>query len=445
MIARRRTTSQLIVLITASLLMAFAFVLSEAPAAHAAGNADESGFYDATNSYRGQNGLAGLQYDAAASNVARAWSQQMANAATLSHNPNLVDQINSQVTTQWTRLGENVGFGPTVDNIQNAFINSSAHRANILGDYNRVGIGTVRDSSGRIWVTLDFLKAPDLTSAPAAPSSALTPGVLTPATMSWGNARSDIFKRGGDGALWTKTWNGSSWTGWSSLGGVLSSEPATASWGSGRLDVFALGGDGAMWHKALNGGTWGGWESLGGFFTAGPGAVSSGANRIDVFGRGADGALWTKSLNGSSWSGWKSLGGYIASAPDAASWGGGRVDVFAVGGNGTMWHRSMNNNSGSWTGWEDLGGGFSSGPGAVSWGGNRIDIFARGLDGQMWGLAWTGQGWYGWYPMGGGFSSSPDTSAPAVNRLSVMACGNDGAVWQKVWNGLNWSGWMSLG
>jgi hypothetical protein len=92
----------------------------------------------------------------------------MASGRTLSHNPSLVDQINAQVTTQWTRIGENVGYGTNSASLQNAFMNSTAHRNNILGDYNRVGIGAAYDSGGTLWVTLDFVKGPDLAPAPPA-------------------------------------------------------------------------------------------------------------------------------------------------------------------------------------------------------------------------------------------------------------------------------------
>jgi uncharacterized protein YkwD len=125
---------------------------------------DEGAMFNATNTSRAQNGLGPLQYDAAASNVARAWVYQMAASGTLSHNPNLAQQITQQVTPNWTRIGENVGYGPSVDVLENAFMNSPAHKANILGDYNRLGVGSTRDSSGQLWVVLDFVKAEPIAS-----------------------------------------------------------------------------------------------------------------------------------------------------------------------------------------------------------------------------------------------------------------------------------------
>src|SRR3954464_6029756 len=123
MIARRHA-ARLIMTVAALALMALTMLVGSANPAAAAPNSDESGFLAATNAFRQQNGLGALQYDAALSDVARGWTQQMANSRTLAHNGALVAQVNATVTNQWTRIGENVGYGPAVDSIQNAFYNS---------------------------------------------------------------------------------------------------------------------------------------------------------------------------------------------------------------------------------------------------------------------------------------------------------------------------------
>ena len=46
--------------------------------------------------------------------------------------------------TNWRWVGENVGYGPDVATVHAAFMNSPAHKANILDrDYTEVGIGAV--------------------------------------------------------------------------------------------------------------------------------------------------------------------------------------------------------------------------------------------------------------------------------------------------------------
>ena len=332
MIPRGHTSSKLIATALTFVLVAGGFMVVGGAARADAISTDEAGFFDATNAYRQANGLPAMQYDAAASAVARGWSQSMASSATLSHNPNLVNAIQAYVEPNWSRIGENVGFGPSVNSIQNTFINSPPHRANVLGDYNRVGIGVVRDGNNTIWVTLDFVKGPSLVvQAPPPPQPPSSDAVASPTTVTWPNGRVDVFQRGSDGALWGKALVHGVWSPWYTLGGALASEPTASSWGNGRIDVFATGLDGTIWHRFLTGGAWWPWYTLGGAFTSGPGAVSMSLNRVDVFAAGLDGSLWGRSLSGSIWGHWYTLGGLMASAPDVSSWGSGRLDVFAIG------------------------------------------------------------------------------------------------------------------
>jgi Uncharacterized protein conserved in bacteria (DUF2334) len=135
-------------------------------------------------------------------------------------------------------------------------------------------------------------------------------GYLTssPAATSPTTGDIDVFGRGGDGAVWWKTYY-TGWKSWTSLGGQLTSGtgPAACSWGSGRLDVFVQGTDGALWQKAYNNG-WAGWGSLGGKLTSSPAAATaSGSSRIDAFVRGTDNGLWEKTYIG-GWNTWTSIG-----------------------------------------------------------------------------------------------------------------------------------------
>ena len=107
--------------------------------------------------------------------------------------------------------------------------------------------------------------------------------------------------------------------GWEYLGGYLTSSPAATSSGTGAIDVFVRGGDGALWQRTYSKNAWGGWASLGGgiYSGTGPAASSWGAGRLDVFVEGTNGALYHQSYAG-AWSGWESLGGYLTSSPAAA-------------------------------------------------------------------------------------------------------------------------------
>ena len=118
------------------------------------------------NRERTTRGKAALRTVTGLRNISTNWSRSMANAQSLSHNPRRVQQVDSQVTTRWRKLGENVGFagadGETkvelARRVHRALMNSPGHRANILGDYNRIGVGIRIDARGRLWVTQVFMK-----------------------------------------------------------------------------------------------------------------------------------------------------------------------------------------------------------------------------------------------------------------------------------------------
>jgi len=69
--------------------------------------------------------------------------------------------IASTITgTSFFTMGENILVGPagySPDQMEAAWMNSPAHRANILsGAFNQVGVGTAYSADGRMWVCVDF-------------------------------------------------------------------------------------------------------------------------------------------------------------------------------------------------------------------------------------------------------------------------------------------------
>jgi hypothetical protein len=155
--------------ITAALL-----VVGLAPGAFAA---SEDSLLARINEERGAQGLAALASHWDLVDDAEAHSQAMMATENLHHNPNL-----GSVTTGWVSLGENVGVGPTVGSIHTAFMASPPHRGNVLGDFTHVGIGAVRASENRMWVTVVFMKA----SGSATTTTSTMPTTMpttTPTTM----------------------------------------------------------------------------------------------------------------------------------------------------------------------------------------------------------------------------------------------------------------------
>lgn len=128
------------------------------------------------NAERQASGLAPVAMHSDLVDDALAWSQHMRSQGSLSHNPNL-----SSVTANWGKLGENVGLGTSIPALHDAFMASSSHRGNILGDYNYVGIAVVEETSSKFWITVVFMKSldsqPDPTDEDPEPYSEVQPAV----------------------------------------------------------------------------------------------------------------------------------------------------------------------------------------------------------------------------------------------------------------------------
>jgi hypothetical protein len=158
--------------VTAALL---ALLPATAPAQTGNQATDEARFVTLINEARRQVAYGRIGVDAALASVARTWAGVMAANGAISHNPNLT----TQVGVVWFRITENVGMGPSVDTVHQAFMQSPGHRANILDrEINAVGVG-VAYAGGRIFVVEVFaqlLIAPPLPSSPPAVPTGLAPG-----------------------------------------------------------------------------------------------------------------------------------------------------------------------------------------------------------------------------------------------------------------------------
>lgn len=124
----------------------------------------------------------------------------------------------------------------------------------------------------------------------------------------------DVFMRGNNGDIYTETWNGSAWSGWTDIGSCPpgnASSPSVASWSSTNLQVYERGRDGNIYQIVWNGTSWGSWTSIGApsvGAVSDPSAYSRVSNWVDVFTRGADGKIYSTYWNGTSWSAWSSFG-----------------------------------------------------------------------------------------------------------------------------------------
>ncbi|HEV3364184.1 MAG TPA: CAP domain-containing protein, partial [Acidimicrobiia bacterium] len=80
-----------------------------------------------TNADRSRVGLRPLAMANDLSSLAQSRANEMARTGRLAHTSNLGSKVSG-----WKRLGENVGRGPNLRDIETAFMNSLSHRENIL-------------------------------------------------------------------------------------------------------------------------------------------------------------------------------------------------------------------------------------------------------------------------------------------------------------------------
>lgn len=117
----------------------------------------ETEFLQLINDERALEGMGPLAVYDDIQDDARLQAAAIRDAGYLFHNPDLAN-----VTSGWYALGENVGYGPTVQLLHDAFMGSPGHRANVLkADYNYGAAGVVIDENDVIWVAIVFLHGPD--------------------------------------------------------------------------------------------------------------------------------------------------------------------------------------------------------------------------------------------------------------------------------------------
>lgn len=113
----------------------------------------ERAFARKINGARGTLGFGQLRLDPQLSKSAKVHTREMARSRQLYHTP---DSALRRRVTNWSILGENVGYGGGVASLHSAFMDSPAHRHNVLlGSYRYVGVG-VLNRDGRMWVTVLF-------------------------------------------------------------------------------------------------------------------------------------------------------------------------------------------------------------------------------------------------------------------------------------------------
>lgn len=125
----------------------------------------EAWMLNEVNRVRANAGLGPVAPSSALTSIGRDWSQNMANAGGISHRPS--NQLSAMMPAGWSGWAENVAqapFGNQIGSVegavqwaQNALEQSPGHYANMVGDYNTLGIG-LHVQGTYVWVTQNFGK-----------------------------------------------------------------------------------------------------------------------------------------------------------------------------------------------------------------------------------------------------------------------------------------------
>lgn len=174
-------------------------------------------------------------------------------------------------------------------------------------------------------------------------------GLLDPPAVIYREGRYDVFARGLSNSVFQCTGSNGSFGSWIALGGALLGPPSAVSTAVGCFDLFGRGTDQRVWTRSVGPQSSSDWISLTATSGPDPGAVlldpvaiSLSPERVDLLVIGADQALWHRRRLGGVWQSWRRLGALrILSKPAVASSAPGRLDIAVHSTDKTLWHYRM--------------------------------------------------------------------------------------------------------
>jgi peptidoglycan/xylan/chitin deacetylase (PgdA/CDA1 family) len=261
-----------------------------------------------------------------------------------------------------------------------------------------------------------------------------------------------VFGRTASASVAMRTLRGSTWSGWTSLGGTVYGGPGAAAIGTASTAVVAIGSNNAVFRMTVtDAGAASAWTSLGGLATSKP-SVTVAPNGVEsVVMRGADAAAYIRQRAGSQWGPWYSMGGILAPvAPAVAVTANGALTVAVVGQDNAMWVKTRSA-AGVWSGWRRIGGAIDADM-ALGTNADRTKLVAvvRARSNKSAAVSVgtaDGTSWTSWTGIGGVLTSG---LAVTVNgsALEVFGVGQNNRLFRNsATNGVQvygWTGWRQL-
>ena len=120
-------------------------------------SANQTKMTDLVNSSRRSAGKSAVTANTTAAAKAQAWAEHMARTKVVEHTGG-GSRVDTSGLPKWCAVGENVGKASSIDAVHAAWMASASHKANILGNFNRVGTGVVR-SGNTVYAVQIFYRA----------------------------------------------------------------------------------------------------------------------------------------------------------------------------------------------------------------------------------------------------------------------------------------------
>lgn len=263
---------------------------------------------------------------------------------------------------------------------------------------------------------------------------------------------------GAKSALMVNRFNGSAWSGWTTLTGVVTSVPSCSAAGAGKVVCAARTTNLAMVVWLWSGSTWSAPLTVGGGLATAPSCAPLSAGQVLCAARATSSKIVAEKFSGGTWAAasWTKIAPVdfavyspVNCAPDdlghaICAWVSPQSQVSVREFSGSAWSAAL-----------VLGGRATNPPICTDGGvGGKAACFATGTDSALWGNAFAGgaftlANWGGWGSIGGlvsGYGCSEDGLHAGVLQYACGIVGlTDNGFWTNEYISGSWGSWVAHG